>query len=132
AEGDGMSTHRDGGVPAARRYRGRRATDRERLAALIAAATAPARASELAGEQEVLRAYRTYREAHPAGSPAARRRSMLRLALAKLLTVKAAVAAAAVTAAGGAALAATGTIPNPISGLGSAQIGRAAGRERVW
>lgn len=45
---------------------------------------------------------------------------MLRLALAKLLTVKAAVAAAAVTAAGGAALAATGTIPNPISGLGSA------------
>lgn len=47
---------------------------------------------------------------------------MLRTALAKLLTVKvAAVAAvAAATLAGGVALAATGHLPNPVSGLGSA------------
>lgn len=39
---------------------------------------------------------------------------MLKVALAKLLTVKVAVAAAAVTAVSGAALAATGTLPNPL------------------
>lgn len=47
---------------------------------------------------------------------------MFRSALAKLLTIKvaAAAAAAAATLAGGVALAATGHLPNPMSGLGAA------------
>jgi hypothetical protein len=45
---------------------------------------------------------------------------MLKIALAKLLTLKVAAAAVAATAAGGVALAATGTLPNPLADPGNA------------
>lgn len=91
----------------------------QQLAGLLAAAAAPARAEELAGEQDVMVAFR---QARLADSPAPRRQSMIKLALAKLLTVKVAAAAAAATVAGGAALAATGNMPGPLGELGSAEL----------
>jgi hypothetical protein len=115
-----MSTHRDVDPATLERLLAVHPTvgGPDRLSGLLAAAAAPVRPGELTGEQAALVAFR---EAHPAGSPATRRDSMLKLAAAKLLTVKAAaIAAVAVTAAGGAALAATGNMPNPVAGLGSA------------
>jgi hypothetical protein len=89
--------------------------DQQRLASLLAAAAAPAGAEELAGEQEMVVAFR---QAHLADPHSPRRRSMFKLAFAKLLTVKVAAGAAAATVAGGAALAATGNMPGPLSELG--------------
>ncbi|NUR69384.1 MAG: hypothetical protein HOU81_01045 [Hamadaea sp.] len=84
------------------------------LAELLAAAAAPAHPGELAGRQAVTQAYRAHRDA----VPLPRRRSMLKTALAKALTVKAA-AIAAVAVGGGVALAATtGVLPNPLGTTG--------------
>jgi hypothetical protein len=82
------------------------------LAELLSAAAAPAHPGELAGRADAVTAFR----AHHAAVPAPRRGSMLKTALAKALTVKAA-AIAAVAVGGGVALAATtGVLPNPLSG----------------
>jgi hypothetical protein len=84
------------------------------LARLLAAATAPARPSELLREETAVAAFRT---AHRPPVPQPQRRSMIKLAVAKLLTVKVAALAAAVVGVGGVALAATsGTIPSPLHG----------------
>src|SRR2546425_473933 len=77
-------------------------------------AAAPARASELAGEQEAVAAFRVARL-----TPATqlRRPSMIKTGTAKLLTLKIALAAAGALAAGGLALAAgTGHIPSQLVG----------------
>jgi hypothetical protein len=79
---------------------------------VLAAATAPATARELAGEADVMAAFRA------AGlAPAPRRRSsLLRSAVARLLTLKVAVVALGTSATiGGVALAAnTGALPGPL------------------
>ncbi|MEV6306839.1 hypothetical protein AB0M02_46100 [Actinoplanes sp. NPDC051861] len=84
------------------------------LTQLLAAAKAPATAGELAGEDAAMAAFRA-----AVDSPATptRRVSMIKLTLAKLLTVKVAAIAFATTATvGGVALAsATGALPNPIT-----------------
>jgi hypothetical protein len=83
----------------------------KRLASRLAAAAAPALARELAGEQRATAAFRSA-QLHPAIPP--RRPTVLKSALAKLLTLKAA-AIIAVVGAGGVALAATtGVMPNPL------------------
>ncbi|MBP2329171.1 hypothetical protein JOF56_009556 [Kibdelosporangium banguiense] len=80
------------------------------LSDLLAAAAAPARESELAGEQAVLAAFRA---ARLASVPQLRRRSMLiKTALAKLLTLKVAATAVTAVATGGITVAAaTGNLP---------------------
>lgn len=84
-----------------------RVTGHDRLSDLLAAAAAPARDRELAGEQAAVAAFR---DARLATAPARRRPRMLKIALANLLSVK--IAAVAATAAGGIALAAAaGTLP---------------------
>lgn len=81
----------------------------EELTGLLAAAAAPARRHELAGEQEARVAFRAAR-LNPTAQP--RRCPMITTSLARLLTLKAAAAAAAAFAAGGIALAAgTGHLP---------------------
>jgi hypothetical protein len=88
------------------------------LVRLLAAAAAPARAGELAREEEAVVAFRT---AHRIPVPPPQRRSMIKSAVAKLLTVKVAALAAAVVGVGGVALAATsGTIPSPLHGTAAA------------
>lgn len=84
------------------------ATSADPLVTLLAAAAAPPRPDELAGEQKVLAAFHS---AHLGPVPQPRRRSMIKTALAKLLTLKVAGAALAATTAGGVALAATGNLP---------------------
>ncbi|HEX6497502.1 MAG TPA: hypothetical protein VF054_00545 [Micromonosporaceae bacterium] len=86
------------------------------LANLLAAAAAPGRPDELAGEQAALAAFRAAQLAH---TPEPRRPSVLKTALAKMLTVKAAAAAAAVVAVGGgvAVAAETGALPNPLTAV---------------
>ncbi len=113
-----MNTHRPRRIDrktAERLLRGDRAVPEggpDPLADLLAAATAPPRADELAGEQAALAAFR---EAHLVGVHQSRRGSMIKTSIAKLLTVKAAAAAVAATAVGGVALAAsTGTLPSPL------------------
>jgi hypothetical protein len=79
---------------------------------VLAAATAPATAHELAGEADAMAAFRA-----AAHAPAPRRRSsMLRSAVARLLTLKVAVVALGTSATiGGVALAAnTGALPGPL------------------
>jgi hypothetical protein len=79
---------------------------------VLAAATAPATARELAGEADAMAAFRA-----AAHSPAPRRRSsLLRSAVARLLTLKVAVVALGTSATiGGVALAAnTGALPGPL------------------
>jgi hypothetical protein len=79
---------------------------------VLAAATAPATARELAGEADVMAAFRA-----AAHSPVPRRRSSpLRAAVARLLTLKVAVVALGTSATiGGVALAAnTGALPGPL------------------
>ncbi|GDY28470.1 hypothetical protein [Gandjariella thermophila] len=79
----------------------------DRLADLLAAAAAPARDGELAGEQAALAAFRNARS--PAHQP--RRRSMIETMRGRLLTAKAAaIAAVAATTVGGVALAASGSL----------------------
>ncbi|MBP2319762.1 hypothetical protein JOF56_000147 [Kibdelosporangium banguiense] len=80
------------------------------LNGLLAAASAPARLGELAGEEAAVAAFRAARLAD-AGQP--RRQSMLKVALAKMLTVKIAATVVATLAVGGVAVAAvTGSLPN--------------------
>ncbi|SFR29877.1 hypothetical protein SAMN04488564_12266 [Lentzea waywayandensis] len=84
-----------------------RRTGNDRLSELLAAAAAPAREHELAGERAAMAAFR---DARLATAPQRRRPWMLKTALANVLTVK--IAAVAAAAAGGIALAAaTGTLP---------------------
>ena len=81
------------------------------LNAVLAAAAGAASEAELRGEHAAVAAFRA---ARLAPAPRARRRSMIKTMLAKLLTTKlavAAAAAAAVTAGGVAAVAATGNLP---------------------
>jgi hypothetical protein len=83
------------------------------LARVLTVAAATARPSELAGEPACLAAYRA---AHllPATQP--RRNSMIKSAVTKLLTVKAAAILAGAAASGGLALAAsTGSLPDPFT-----------------
>lgn len=86
-----------------------------RLAELLAAASAPATADELAGEAAVLAAFRA---AHPQRIAQPRRRPMFQAVVARLVTAKVAAAAAAtaVVLAGGVALAVTGVLPTPGTG----------------
>ncbi|MGW4210245.1 hypothetical protein ACWEIJ_19810 [Lentzea sp. NPDC004789] len=79
----------------------------DRVSDLLAAASAPARDRELAGEQVAVAAFR---DARLAAAPQRRRPRMLKIALANLLSVKIA-GAAALTAGGIALAAATGTLP---------------------
>jgi hypothetical protein len=98
-------------------------TGHDRLTDLLAAAAAPARDRELAGEQAAVAAFRDARLA-----PALQRRRpwMLKTALANLLSVK--IAAVATAAAGGIALAAAaGTLPGqhreePVSPAGTSVV----------
>lgn len=77
---------------------------------LLAAASAPARRGELAGEEAAVVAFRA---AHLAEAVQPRRQSMLKVTLAKVLTVKIAAVAVATLAVGGVAVAAaTGNLPN--------------------
>lgn len=79
----------------------------DRLNDLLAAAAAPARDRELAGEQAAVLAFR---DARLAPAPQRRRPWMLKIALANLLSVK--IAAVTAAAAGGIALAAAaGSLP---------------------
>ena len=78
------------------------------LADLLAAAAAPARADELAGERAAMTAFRM---AHRVPTTQPRSRSMIKTAIGKILTAKAAAVLAA-TAIGGVAVAAsTGNLP---------------------
>jgi len=93
----------------------------DRLAAVLAASAAPARPAELAGRERALAGFRTA-TSHPALP--LRRPSVIKIALLKLLTVKAAAVAAVAVGAGGVALAAsTGTLPGS---LGSGHANQAA------
>ncbi|KLL11213.1 hypothetical protein [Protofrankia coriariae] len=81
------------------------------LADLLAAVAAPARADEFAGEEAAVAAFR---EARLVPVNQLRREPMIKIALAKLLTVKIAVAAVAATTVGGVAVAAsTGALSSP-------------------
>lgn len=83
-----------------------------RLAGVLAAAAAPVRVGELAGEEAAVVAFR---EARLGPAVESRRQSMIQSALAKLLTVKVAALTIGFTALGGVALAAgTGTLPTPL------------------
>jgi hypothetical protein len=87
-----------------------------RLAELLSAASAPARWTELAGEDAAAAVFRSTRLAPTRRS---RRRVAVRVAWARLISVKAAVLVL-VLAVGGVALAAgTGVIPSPLRGGGS-------------
>ncbi|MBX6356136.1 MAG: hypothetical protein IRZ05_09830 [Micromonosporaceae bacterium] len=103
---------------AERLLRDGRGTGDHPLAGLLAAAKAPGRGDELAREEMAVAAFRAARR----GSvPLPQRRSMIKTALAKLLTVKAAALAATVVGVGGVALAAsTGTIPGTQHSTGPA------------
>jgi hypothetical protein len=97
---------------AERLLRGDRGVGDHPLASLLAAAKAPACGGELAREELAVTAFRA---AHRASVPQPQRRSMIKSAVAKLLTVKVAALAATVVGVGGVALAAsTGTIPTPL------------------
>jgi hypothetical protein len=89
--GDGANTHR-----------------RDPLAELLAAAASPARPRELIGEEAAVMAFRS---AHLAQAPESRRRSMLKTALTKLATAKAALAVIAVSGGGVALAAGSGHLP---------------------
>lgn len=90
------------------------------LAGLLAAAAAPARGSELPGEEHALSAFRKAWSA-PIDTPVTtpRRKSMLNATVAKLLTAKGiAIGLAACTGAGAVGVtvaASTGTLPDPIA-----------------
>lgn len=92
----------------------------EALATTLAAAAAPARGVERAGEDAALGAFRDARLApSPQLSPQLRRQSMIKTAMAKFLTLKVGAVAltATATCAGGVALAAsTGNLPGNLDG----------------
>jgi hypothetical protein len=81
----------------------------DRLTELLAAASAPARPRELAGEEAAMASFR-YREFGPVEGP---RRSSARTPWARLVSVKVAVVAVALTTAGVALAASTGVLPAP-------------------
>src|SRR5512139_3759169 len=118
-----MSTHRPDRLDrftAERLLRGERIdadqAGTEQLADLIAAAAAPAEAGELAGEEAAVAAFR---EARLVPALQQRRRSMIKVALAKALTLKVGLVAVTATAAatGGVTLAAsTGHLPAALGG----------------
>ena len=85
-----------------------------RVADVLRAAASPGRPAELAGRHEVVAAFHSAR-LRPEPSP--RRQSMIKTAVVKLLTVKAAAIAALVVAGGGgvALAASTGALPNPLT-----------------
>ncbi|WP_051399880.1 hypothetical protein [Haloechinothrix halophila] len=88
-----------------------RPADLEPLGDLLDAASGPAHPGELAGEHTAMAAFRS---AQVDPVPQQRRRSMIKTALATLLTAKVAAPAAAAAAVGGITLAsATGTLPLP-------------------
>jgi hypothetical protein len=93
------------GDPAARRRLGR-------LGGHLTAATAAGHPHELVGRTAALAAFRA-----AAGQPAkqTRRSSMIKTAIAKLLTIKAGVVLAAAAAGGVALAASTGALPNPLA-----------------
>lgn len=99
--GDQATTDTHGGTAAAM------------LAATLSAAAAPARQAELAEEDRALAAYSNAAQLGP--NPEFRRQSMLKSALAKVLTVKAAIVVAALGASGVALAAGTGALPTPWS-----------------
>jgi hypothetical protein len=89
----------------------RRLQARDPLSQLLRAAAAPVSADELADEHEAMAVFQ--RNAHgPVSTP--RRKSMIKTALAKVLTLKAAAVLAAVSAGGVALAATTGVMPNPL------------------
>lgn len=94
------------------------ATTTAMLAMVLRAAAAPAHPEELAGEHRALAAYLdAYLDAAQLGPVTETRRpSMLKSALAKALTVKAAIVVAALGASGVALAAGTGALPTPWSG----------------
>lgn len=90
------------------------------LARLLAAATAPAAAEELAGEHAALAEFAAVVQSHPT-TPVPRRAAMP----SKLLSVKAAAAVlAAVLSVGGVAAAATGLLPGQAQRAAQAPTGR--------
>jgi hypothetical protein len=90
------------------------ATGPDRLAELLATAAAPVARDELVGEEVAISAFQ---EAHLAPAHPLRSKSMIKTALAKLLTLKVAAVALTATAAGGVALAAgTGHLPDSVGG----------------
>ncbi|HET6503533.1 MAG TPA: hypothetical protein VFG87_22515 [Amycolatopsis sp.] len=107
---------------AERILRGDRVTGEPALRALLAAAAAPARDGEQAGEQAAVAAFQA---ARLTPVPRPRSRLVLRTTLARVLTTRLAVvgaAAAAVTAGGVVAVAATGGLPGGGSGSGSGSV----------
>jgi hypothetical protein len=78
----------------------------------LAAAAAPPFPYEFAGEREALAGFRVAAHLDPSLRP--RRPSMIKTALAKLLTLKAAAVLAGVSAGGVALAASTGALPNPL------------------
>jgi hypothetical protein len=84
----------------------------QRLAQVLRAVAGPAQPGELAGRHDALAAFG---RARLRSDPLQRRRSMIKTAVVKLLTVKAVAVAALVVGTGGVALAAgTGALPNPL------------------
>lgn len=81
------------------------------LAAALRAAAVPAHPEELSGEQAAVAAFRDAAQLDPVPSP--RRPSMLKSALAKILTVKAAVVLAAAGTSGVVLAATTGVLSTP-------------------
>jgi hypothetical protein len=89
------------------------ATGPEPLASLLAAAAAPGRPDELAGEHAAVVAFRM---AHRPPATQPRSRSMIRTAVGKVLTAKAAAVLAATTIGGVAVAASTGNLPTQHGG----------------
>src|SRR6185437_16252020 len=96
--------------------------DAEPLARVLAAASAPARDSELAGEQAAMAAFEAH---HLVPEATSRRGQMIKSPLARLLTAKVIAASVAVFATGGVALAAS---TGALTGSGSAGAGATASR----
>ncbi len=84
------------------------------LAALLRAAAAPAHPEELSGERAAMAAFEDVARLDPVPEP--RRPSMLKSALAKILTVKAAALLAAAGASGVVLAATSGALPTPWTG----------------
>jgi hypothetical protein len=104
------------GAPAARREAGR-------LGALLRAAGAPVHPDELSGEHAALAAFQAAARLDPVPRP--ERRSMLKTALAKVLTVKAAIVFAGAGLGGVALAASADVLPDPLANRPAAPVTRA-------